>query len=123
MQAIQKREVTAEFRAEGVKLIIKQGPRESEVARARHERGRQTYGPKRMRIELDEVDLTLSLAAVERIRNRLGPRYKQTRKYEATTDSKDSLLETPICSIASSLMSWPRIRRGWPTPNISELQR
>lgn len=36
MQAIQKREVTAEFRAEGVKLIIKQGPSESEVARARH---------------------------------------------------------------------------------------
>jgi len=105
VQAIQKREVTAELRAKAVKLIIKQGPRYSEVARARHERGRQTYGPKRMRIELDEVGLTLSLAAVEQIRNRLAPRCRQIRKCKATTDSKDSLLVAPICSIARSLTS------------------
>jgi putative transposase len=65
------------------------------AARAGHERGRQTYGPKRLQTELDEVGFTLSLGAVKRLRKRLGLRCKQIRKYKATTDSKHNLPVAP----------------------------
>ena len=35
------------------------------VARASHERGRQTYGPKRLQTELVEAGFKLSLAAIK----------------------------------------------------------
>ena len=65
------------------------------AARAGHERGRQTYGPKRLQTELAETGFKLSLAAVKRLRKRLGLRCKQVRKYKATTDSKHSLSIAP----------------------------
>ncbi len=65
------------------------------AARAAHERGRQTYGPKRLRVELAEAGFTLGLTAVKRLRKRLGLRCKQVRKYKATTDSKHSLPVAP----------------------------
>ena len=64
-------------------------------ARAAHERGRQTYGPKRLRSELIEAGYTMSLSAVKRLRKRLGLRCKQRRKYKATTDSKHNLPVAP----------------------------
>ena len=65
------------------------------AARAGHERGRQTYGPKRLQTELTDAGFKLSLAAVKRLRKRLGLRCKQTRKYKATTDSRHSLPVAP----------------------------
>ena len=65
------------------------------AARAAHERGRQTYGPKRLRTELAEAGFALSLAAVKRLRKRLGLRCKQNRKYQATTDSQHNLPVAP----------------------------
>ena len=65
------------------------------AARAGHERGRQTYGPKRLRRELAEAGFKLSLAAVKRLRKRLGLRCKHIRKYKATTDSRHSLPVAP----------------------------
>ena len=65
------------------------------AARAGHERGRQTYGPKRLRSELAEAGFKLSLAAVKRLRKRLGLRCKHIRKYKATTDSRHSLPVAP----------------------------
>ena len=65
------------------------------AARASHERGRQTYGPKRLRTELADAGFALSLAAVKRLRKRLGLRCKHVRKYKATTDSKHSLPIAP----------------------------
>ena len=65
------------------------------AACAGHERGRQTYGPKRLQTELAEAGFKLSLAAVKRLRKRLGLRCKQIRKYKATTDSKHSLPVAP----------------------------
>ena len=65
------------------------------AARAAHERGRQTYGPKRLRTELAEAGFALSLAAVKRLRKRLGLRCKHNRKYQATTDSQHTLPVAP----------------------------
>ena len=65
------------------------------AARSAHERGRQTYGPKRLRSELIDAGFKLSLSAVKRLRHRLGLRCKHLRKYKATTDSKHNLPIAP----------------------------
>lgn len=65
------------------------------TARVAHERGRHTYGPKRLRSELGEAGYRMSLSAVKRLRKRLGLRCKQRRKYKATTDSKHNLSIAP----------------------------
>ena len=65
------------------------------TARAAHEKGRQTYGPKRLQTELAETGFAMSLSSVKRLRARLGLRCKQVRKYKATTDSKHAL---PVAS-------------------------
>ena len=65
------------------------------TARAAHEKGRQTYGPKRLQTELAETGFAMSISSVKRLRARLGLRCKQVRKYKATTDSKHEL---PVAS-------------------------
>ena len=65
------------------------------AARSAHERGRQTYGPKRLRSELIDAGFKLSLSAVKRLRHRIGLRCKHLRKYKATTDSKHNLPIAP----------------------------
>jgi len=65
------------------------------AARSAHERGRQTYGPKRLRSELIDAGFKMSLSAVKRLRYRLGLRCKHLRKYKATTDSKHNLPIAP----------------------------
>ena len=65
------------------------------AARSAHERGRQTYGPKRLRSELIDAGFKMSLSAVKRLRHRLGLRCKHLRKYKATTDSKHNLPIAP----------------------------
>ena len=60
-------------------------------ARAAHEIGRQTYGPERLRSELQEAGFHLSLSTVKRLRQRLGLRCKHIRTYKATTNSNHSL--------------------------------
>lgn len=62
---------------------------------AAHERGRHTYGPKRLRSELIEAGYAMSLSAVKRLRKRLGLRCKQRRQYKATTDSKHNFPVAP----------------------------
>ena len=65
------------------------------AARSAHERGRQTYGPKRLRSELIDAGFKMSLSAVKRLRHRIGLRCKHLRKYKATTDSKHNLPIAP----------------------------
>ena len=65
------------------------------AARAAHARGQQTYGPKRLRTELQEVGYVMSLGRVKRLRKRLGLGCKQSRKYKATTDSAHRLAISP----------------------------
>ena len=60
-------------------------------ARAAHEIGRQTYGPKRLRSELQDAGFDLSLSTIKRLRQRLGLRCKHIRKYKATTNSNHTL--------------------------------
>lgn len=65
------------------------------AARAAHERGRQTYGAKRLHSELMDAGYPMSLSAVKRLRKRLGLRCKQRRNYKATTDSNHNLPVAP----------------------------
>ena len=65
------------------------------AAKSAHERGRQTYGPKRLRSELIDAGFKMSLSAVKRLRHRLGLRCKHLRKYKVTTDSKHNLPIAP----------------------------
>lgn len=65
------------------------------AARSAPERGRQTYGLKRLRRELIDAGFKMSLSALKRLRHRLGLRCKHLRKYKATTDSKHNLPIAP----------------------------
>jgi putative transposase len=65
------------------------------AARAAHARGRESYGPKRLRAELAEMGYVRSLAAVKRLRKRLGLRCRQKRRFVRTTDSNHSLPIAP----------------------------
>jgi putative transposase len=59
--------------------------------RAAHERSRETYGPLRLRPELAADGYRAGLGRIKRIRNELGLRCKQSRKFKATTNSKHNL--------------------------------
>ena len=65
------------------------------AARAAHARGRETYGPKRLKAELAEMGFALSLAAVKRLRKRLGLRCRHKRRFVRTTDGNHSLPVAP----------------------------
>ncbi|HYE36861.1 IS3 family transposase [Methylocaldum sp.] len=56
--------------------------------RAAHLRSRQTYGPIRLQPELAAAGFQVGLGRIKRIRQELGLRCKQVRKFKATTNSK-----------------------------------
>ena len=65
------------------------------AARAAHARGRESYGPKRLRGELADMGYPLSLSAIKRLRTRLGLRCKHRRRFVRTTDSNHGLPIAP----------------------------
>jgi putative transposase len=58
---------------------------------AAHERTRETYGPERLQQDLAEPGVQVGVHRIERIRKTLGLRWKQKRKFKATTDSQQGL--------------------------------
>lgn len=65
------------------------------AARTAHARGRHSYGPRRLRTELAEMGFPKSLAAVKRLRARLGLRCRHKRRFVRTTDSHHTLAIAP----------------------------
>jgi putative transposase len=59
--------------------------------RAAHQTSRETYGPIRLQPELASAGFPASLGRIRRIRQKLGLRCKQMKKFKATTNSKHSL--------------------------------
>jgi putative transposase len=62
---------------------------------AAHERTRQTYGPERLQADLADHGIHVGISRIKRIRNKLGLRCKQKRKFKATTDSSHKLPVAP----------------------------
>ncbi len=65
------------------------------AARAAHARGRESYGPKRLRTEMSEMGFPRSLASIKRLRKQLGLRCRHKRRFERTTDSNHTLPIAP----------------------------
>jgi putative transposase len=65
------------------------------AARAAHARGRESYGPKRLRTEMAEMGFSRSLASIKRLRARLGLRCRHKRRFVRTTDSNHALPIAP----------------------------
>jgi putative transposase len=65
------------------------------AARPPHARGRESYGPKRLKTELAEMGYSMSLSAIKRLRARLGLRCRHRRRFVRTTDSNHSLPIAP----------------------------
>jgi putative transposase len=63
--------------------------------KAAHERTRQTYGPERLQADLADNGIHVGIHRIKRIRQKLGLRCRQKRKFKATTDSKHSLPVAP----------------------------
>jgi transposase InsO family protein len=59
--------------------------------KAAHKRTRQLCGPERLQQDLAEHGVKVGICRIKRIRNRLGIRCKQKRKFKATTYSKHGL--------------------------------
>ena len=59
--------------------------------RAAHKRTRETCGPKRLQEDLAEHGIKVGSSRIRRIRKKLGIRYKQVKKFKATTNSKHAL--------------------------------
>jgi putative transposase len=59
--------------------------------RAADRRTRQTYGAERLQHDLAEHGIRVGVCRIKRIRNKLGIRCKQKRKFKATTDSRHQL--------------------------------
>jgi putative transposase len=69
------------------KRVLEEGRLEVEI-KAAHQRTRETFGPERLQHELKEQGVKVGISRIRRIRNKLGLRCKQKRKFRATTDSK-----------------------------------
>ena len=65
------------------------------AARAAPARGRECYGPKRLRTELASMGFVRSLATVKRLRSRLGLRCRHKRRFVRTTDGNHTLPIAP----------------------------
>ncbi len=65
------------------------------AARAAHARGRESYGPKRLRTEMAEMGFLHSLASIKRLRARLGLRCRHKRRFVRTTDGNHALPIAP----------------------------
>ena len=63
-----------------------------EVAiQAAHARSRETYGPERLQDELKDDGVKAGVSRIKRLRQKLGLRCKQVRKFKATTNSNHDL--------------------------------
>jgi len=69
------------------KRVLEEGRLEIEV-KAAHKRTRGTFGPERLQHELREQGVEVGICRIRRIRQKLGLRCKQKRKFRATTDSE-----------------------------------
>jgi len=58
---------------------------------AAHKRTREVYGAERLQRDLAEHHVEVGIRRIRRIRNKLGIRCKQQRKFKVTTDSKHNL--------------------------------
>jgi putative transposase len=65
------------------------------AARAAHARGRESYGPKRLRTEMAEMGFPRSLASIKRLRKQLGLRCRHKRRFVRTTDGNHALPIAP----------------------------
>ena len=61
------------------------------VIRAAHQRGRGTYGPKKIRDELVDQGIVVGLNRIKRLRTLHGIRCTHKKKFRVTTDSKHNL--------------------------------
>jgi putative transposase len=59
--------------------------------KAADRRTRQTYGPERLQYDLAKYGIQVGICRIKRIREKLGIRCKQKRKFKATTYSKHNL--------------------------------
>jgi putative transposase len=59
--------------------------------KAAHTRTRETFGPERLQHDLAAHGIKVGICRIRRIREKLGIRCKQKRKFKATTDSKHTL--------------------------------
>jgi len=59
--------------------------------KAAHKRTRQVCGAERLQHDLAEHGIRVGICRIKRIRQKLGIRCKQKRKFKATTDSKHTL--------------------------------
>ena len=67
-----------------------------EVAiQAAHVRTRRTYGPERLQPELQADGFKAGVGRIKRLRQKLGIRCKQVRRFKATTNSKHNLPVAP----------------------------
>ena len=58
---------------------------------AAHQRNRQTYGPERLQRDLAEHGVRVGVCRIKRIRQKLGIRCKQKRRFKTTTNSAHRL--------------------------------
>jgi len=59
--------------------------------KAAHRRTRQVYGAEKLQYDLAEHGIKVGVCRIKRIRQKLGIRCKQKRKFKATTDSRHKL--------------------------------
>jgi putative transposase len=59
--------------------------------KAAHRRTRQVYGAEKLQYDLAEHGIKVGVCRIKRIRQKLGIRCKQRRKFKATTDSRHKL--------------------------------
>ena len=59
--------------------------------KAAHRRTRQVYGAEKLQYDLAEHGIKVGVGRIKRIRQKLGIRCKQKRKFKATTDSRHKL--------------------------------
>ncbi len=63
--------------------------------RAAHQRTRETYGPERLKDNLDKNGVKTTTYRVRKLRKKLGIRCKQIRKFKATTNSNHDMPVAP----------------------------
>ncbi len=86
-QAWSSGKVVPPHRLEEMRLLV--------AIRAAHERGRGTYGPKKIRTELAEQGIVVGLNRIRRLRKQHGIRCTHKKKFRVTTDSKHNLPIAP----------------------------
>jgi transposase InsO family protein len=72
------------------KRVLENQRLEVEIAAA-HKRTRETCGPERLQKDLAAYGVTIGLYRIRRIRQKLGIRCKQKRRFKATTNSRHNL--------------------------------